>query len=86
LLRDNFLFKIVPMVNPDGVINGNTRCSLAGVDLNRVWMEPSQKLHPTVWHIKYKLLKQMSEDRELFLFVDLHGHSRKKNLFMYGNS
>ena len=28
----------------------------------------------------------MQDDRELFLFVDLHGHSRKKNLFMYGNS
>lgn len=24
------------MVNPDGVVNGNYRCSLAGVDLNRV--------------------------------------------------
>ena len=41
MLRDNFVIKIVPMVNPDGVINGNTRCSLAGVDLNRVWIEPS---------------------------------------------
>ena len=39
-LRDNFLIKIIPMVNVDGVINGNTRCSLAGVDLNRVWMDP----------------------------------------------
>jgi cytosolic carboxypeptidase protein 2/3 len=35
ILRDNFVFKIVPMLNPDGVINGNTRCNLAGVDLNR---------------------------------------------------
>jgi murein tripeptide amidase MpaA len=35
LLRDNFIFHIVPMLNPDGVINGNTRCSLAGCDLNR---------------------------------------------------
>ena len=35
ILRDNFEFKIIPMLNPDGVINGNTRCSLAGVDLNR---------------------------------------------------
>ena len=40
MLRDNFLFKIVPMMNSDGVINGNTRCSLAGVDLNRSWMDP----------------------------------------------
>jgi murein tripeptide amidase MpaA len=40
ILRDNFVIKIVPMVNADGVINGNTRCSLAGVDLNRCWMDP----------------------------------------------
>jgi len=35
LLRENFVFKIVPMLNIDGVINGNYRCNLAGVDLNR---------------------------------------------------
>lgn len=34
-LRASFIFKVVPMLNPDGVINGNYRCSLAGVDLNR---------------------------------------------------
>jgi acetoacetate decarboxylase len=42
LLRDHFIFKIVPMLNPDGVINGNYRCSLAGVDLNRRWKAPSR--------------------------------------------
>ena len=30
LLRQNYVFKVVPMLNPDGVINGNYRCSLAG--------------------------------------------------------
>jgi murein tripeptide amidase MpaA len=30
VLRENFIFKIVPMLNPDGVINGNYRCSLVG--------------------------------------------------------
>ena len=34
-LRKLFVFKIVPMLNPDGVIVGNTRCNLAGADLNR---------------------------------------------------
>jgi murein tripeptide amidase MpaA len=28
---------IVPMINPDGVISGNSRTNLAGVDLNRKW-------------------------------------------------
>jgi murein tripeptide amidase MpaA len=46
LLRDNFVFKIVPMINPDGVINGNYRCSLVGQDLNRRWKNPSKTLHP----------------------------------------
>ncbi len=52
LLRDNFIFKVVPMLNPDGVINGNTRCNLAGVDLNRQWIEPNKKLHPSIYHTK----------------------------------
>ena len=26
----------------------------------------------------------MAQERELTLFCDLHGHSRRKNIFMYG--
>jgi cytosolic carboxypeptidase protein 2/3 len=32
LLRKHLVFKIIPMLNPDGVVNGNYRCSLAGCD------------------------------------------------------
>ena len=35
VLREKFVFKIIPMLNPDGVIYGNYRCSLSGCDLNR---------------------------------------------------
>jgi len=42
ILRNNFVFKIIPMLNPDGVVNGNYRCSMAGCDLNRQWDKPSK--------------------------------------------
>ena len=84
-LREKFVFKVIPMLNPDGVINGNYRCSLAGCDLNRRWKYPSEILHPTVYHTK-KLITKMAHERELALYCDLHGHSRRKNIFFYGNS
>lgn len=40
ILRNSYLIKIIPMINIDGVLNGNTRCSLWGVDLNRCWIDP----------------------------------------------
>ncbi|KAI3372802.1 hypothetical protein L3Q82_023259 [Scortum barcoo] len=51
-LREAYIFKIVPMLNPDGVVNGNHRCSLSGEDLNRQWQNPNPELHPTIYHTK----------------------------------
>lgn len=85
IIRENFIFKIIPMLNPDGVINGNYRSGLAGVDLNRCWVDPSPKLHPTIYHAK-QMLRQFKEETEVVLVCDMHGHSRKKNIFMYGCS
>jgi murein tripeptide amidase MpaA len=51
-LKDEFEFYIVPMLNVDGVINGNYRCSLAACDLNRKWTSPSKILHPTIYNVK----------------------------------
>jgi murein tripeptide amidase MpaA len=34
-IRRSCVFKIIPMMNPDGVICGNYRTNLAGFDLNR---------------------------------------------------
>ncbi|EGB05157.1 hypothetical protein AURANDRAFT_1129, partial [Aureococcus anophagefferens] len=83
ILRSLFIFKIVPMLNPDGVIYGNNRCSLSGVDLNRQWKKPTKALHPTIYHLK-SLIRTERAQREVVLFCDLHGHSRKQNIFMYG--
>lgn len=72
------------MLNPDGVIHGNYRCSLLGCDLNRRWKNPSKLLHPTIYAAK-KMIKAFAKERPLLMYVDLHGHSRRKNIFMYGN-
>jgi len=76
MLRENFIFKIIPMLNPDGVINGNYRCSLAGCDLNRRWKNPSKIIHPEIYNTK-KMIKILHAERGVLLFCDLHGHSRK---------
>ncbi len=52
------------MLNPDGVIIGNTRCNLAGYDLNRVWDDPDPELHPTIHAAKF-LLQQFMNEREV---------------------
>ncbi|XP_072906148.1 cytosolic carboxypeptidase 2 [Hemitrygon akajei] len=52
LLRDTFLFKVVPMLNPDGVIVGNYRCSLTGRDLNRNYSTVLRDCFPSVWHTR----------------------------------
>lgn len=82
-LRKLFVFKIVPMLNPDGVIVGNYRTSLVGADLNRRWKTPSKLLHPTIWATK-NMIKEFSKERKIDMVCDLHGHSRRKNVFMYG--
>ncbi|OQR98735.1 hypothetical protein ACHHYP_08151 [Achlya hypogyna] len=83
LLRKCYIFKIIPMLNPDGVIHGNYRCSLAGIDLNRRWSQPSELYHPTI-HAAKKMISIMRQSRRVLLFCDFHGHSRKKNMFTYG--
>ncbi|XP_019115458.2 cytosolic carboxypeptidase 1 isoform X3 [Larimichthys crocea] len=85
-LREAYIFKIIPMLNPDGVINGNHRCSLSGEDLNRQWQNPNPELHPTIYHTKSLLQYLAHIQRAPLVFCDYHGHSRKKNVFMYGCS
>ncbi|XP_078398375.1 cytosolic carboxypeptidase 2-like [Cetorhinus maximus] len=84
-LRQRCIFKIIPMLNPDGVIVGNYRCSLSARDLNRNYQHPKQELFPTVWHTK-KMVEELQKDHYILLYGDLHGHSRKPNAFMYGCS
>ncbi|CAN0428735.1 unnamed protein product [Lampetra fluviatilis] len=83
LLRDTFVFKVVPMLNPDGVLVGNYRCSLSGRDLNRNYRTALREAFPPVWHLR-AMVRRLLEKREVVMFCDLHGHSRRSNVFVYG--
>ncbi len=69
------------MLNPDGVIYGNFRTNLGGFDLNRQWLQPDKILHPQVFYAKKLILSQPS----IKMILDLHGHSKKFNSFIYAN-
>lgn len=73
------------MINMDGVAKGNYRFSAAGLDLNRKWKQPSEQHHPEVFYLKEMILKE-SKLRKVRMYIDMHGHSRKKNVFFYGCS
>ncbi|NXK14775.1 CBPC2 carboxypeptidase, partial [Herpetotheres cachinnans] len=83
LLRRLFVFKVVPMLNPDGVVVGNSRCSLAGRDPNRAYGAALCGSFPSVWHLR-AMVERVLVEREVVLYCDFHGHSRKNNVFMYG--
>ncbi|XP_070828118.1 cytosolic carboxypeptidase 2 [Chaetodon trifascialis] len=83
LLRDTFVFKVVPMLNPDGVVVGNYRCSLAGRDLNRNYKTLLRDSFPCVWHTR-NMVERLVAETDVALYCDFHGHNRKNNVFMYG--
>ncbi len=83
-LREEHIFLVLPMLNPEGVVMGNNRCSLAGCDLNRCWGNPSRVLQPTVHQFK-KMLGEIGtgKGQQITVFCDLHGHSQKLNSFLF---
>jgi hypothetical protein len=65
------------MVNVDGVVAGNFRTHLLGRDLNRFFNQP---------HLlsEIALIRTTATQFKPFMFLDYHGHSCKKNIFVYG--
>ena len=77
-LLNKYIFKIVPMLNPDGVIHGHYRNNILGKDLNRMWQEPKDNETPTIYY-----LKKLISINKPFFFCDFHGHSNMPNCALY---
>ena len=65
------------MANPDGVIHGNSRCNISGLDLNRNWQEELlRELTPETFGLR-KYLWKLKKSPGIHMLIDLHGHSKK---------
>ena len=84
-LRSLFVFKLVPMVNPDGVHRGHYRSDTLGQNLNRMYDQATLEKQPSVYAIR-ALIRQLHSTGRLKLYLDTHGHATKRGCFLYGNA
>ncbi|CAH1378101.1 hypothetical protein MTP99_019477 [Tenebrio molitor] len=86
-LRNHVIFKIIPMLNPDGVFLGNYRSTVMGLDLNRSWHIATPWCHPTLKAAMDMLLTlDKNKEFQLDFVIDIHAHSSLKGCFIYGNT
>lgn len=84
-LRERFVFNIVPILNPDGVVLGHYRTDSRGVNLNRTYDHPDVNLHPSI-HATVELFKSLAASKRLVMYMDLHAHASKRGCFVFGNA
>lgn len=84
-MLQQFVIKIIPLLNPDGVERGYWRQDTRGVNLNRVYDNPDPQLHPTIYAAKLAVKHEHQRDK-LVIFMDFHAHSTKRGCFVFGNT
>lgn len=80
---NNYVWKIIPMLNPDGVSRGYWRFDTFGVNLNRCYKQPTEDQHPTIFATKKHIV---NESPNLKMYVDFHAHCTKRGTFIFGNT
>ena len=83
-LRKRYVFKIVPMLNPDGIYRGYYRVDTKGQNLNRYYTDPKLDMQPSIYAVK-KTIEQQHELGKLKVYIDFHAHAGRRGCFMFGN-
>ncbi len=84
ILRENCVFYIIPMYNPDGVELGNPRNNANNVDLESNWFTfPNQ---PEVAALKSRFSSLMASPNPIEVELNMHSSSLCKRYFVYHDS
>ncbi len=71
-LRRGFVFRLIPIADPDGVARGGVRFNANGYDVNRNWDAVDPKLMPEIAALRRSLLEWVDGGRRIDLFLALH--------------
>lgn len=84
-LREHFHFIVIPMMDPDAVMVGNSRTALSGQDISTVWDNPDRFIHPEAFYVK-KLLSKLRADNQIVFFCELKSTIEKSGHFLTGGT
>jgi len=76
-VRDEAIFKIFPMADPDGVARGGVRYNDHGYDLNRNWDAVDPKPMPEIAAQREAMLGWVDAGRRIDLFLSMHNSNEE---------
>jgi len=71
-LREESIWKIFPLCDPDGVARGNVRFNRFGFDLNRNWDVEDKRKMPEIYAQRKAILDWVDAGKPVDLFLSLH--------------
>ena len=84
-LRERAEIHTIPFLNPDGVLAGNQRMNLAGLDLNRQWVNPTLSESPAIFWARKAITDYRDGGGETRILVDFHSAPTDRSNFFFYN-